>query len=81
MTIFQSLDSKMERDSSKTKEPPLKTVSTKCYWIFISDLSYSWEEIDFRSICVNVLLDYSWEEIDFGSICGNALLDYSSVRD
>ena len=21
--------------------------------------SYSWEEIDFRSICVNVLLDYS----------------------
>ena len=30
----------MERDFSETKEPPLKTVSKKYYWIFISDLSY-----------------------------------------
>ena len=29
----------MERDFSETKEPPSKTVSTKYYWIFISDLS------------------------------------------
>ena len=40
MTIFQSQDSKMERDPSETKEPPSKTVSTKYYWIFISDLFY-----------------------------------------
>ena len=25
---------------------------------FVKPRSYSWEEIDFRSICVNVLLDY-----------------------
>ena len=37
MTTFLSSDSKMERDSSETKEPPLKTASTKCCCIFISD--------------------------------------------
>ena len=37
MATFLSSDSEMERDSSETKEPPLKTVSTKCCCIFISD--------------------------------------------
>ena len=40
LTTFLSSDSKMERDFSETKEPPLKNVSAKYNWFFISDLPY-----------------------------------------
>ena len=40
MTGFLSLDSKIERDSTETNEPPSKTVTKMYHWICISDLSY-----------------------------------------